>query len=75
MSGMNKTCDKYPWCTTKTTITQNDFGLSFMRSSHIGHLECTNGYCDYMYCNGDVHNNTKWIRLTLIFFVWKMMPQ
>ena len=35
MSGMNKICDKHPWCTTKTTNIQNDFGIVFMLSSYI----------------------------------------
>lgn len=29
MDGMKKMCDGHPWCTTKTTNIQNDFGLSF----------------------------------------------
>ena len=29
MDGMDKMCDGHPWCTTKTTNIQNDFGLSF----------------------------------------------
>ena len=38
MNGMDKMCDGYPWCTTKITNIQNDFRLSFRRSSCAGHL-------------------------------------
>jgi len=38
MDGMDKMCDGHPWCTTKTTNIQNDFGLSFRRSTCTGHL-------------------------------------
>ena len=38
IDGINKMCNGHPWCTTKTTNIQNDFGLSFRRSSYTGHL-------------------------------------
>jgi hypothetical protein len=42
MDDMDKMCDGHPWCTTKTTNIQNDFGFSFMHSICTGHLQCTN---------------------------------
>jgi hypothetical protein len=68
MNAMDKVCDGHPWCTTKTTNIQNDFGLSFRRSTYAGHLQCTNTYCDYLYRNGGVRNCTEWIGSTPIPF-------
>jgi hypothetical protein len=34
MDGMDKMCDGHPWCTTKTTNIQNDFGL-FLDVLHV----------------------------------------
>ena len=65
---MDKMCDGHPWCTTKITKIQNDFGLSFRRSSCVGHLQCINKYYDYMYCNGGVPNNIEWVGSTSIPF-------
>jgi hypothetical protein len=59
MDGMDEMCDGNPWCTTKTTNIQNDFGLSFRRSTCVGHLQCHNDYCDYMNRNGGLRNNTE----------------
>ena len=76
MDDMDKMCDEHLWCTTKTTNIQNDFGLSFRRSSCAGHLQCTNKYCDYLYRNGSVHNCTEWIGSTPIsFFVKDVAPE
>ena len=76
MDDMDKMCDEHLWCTTKTTNIQNDFGLSFRRSSCAGHLQCTNKYCDYLYRNGSVHNCTEWIGSTPIsFFVKDVAPK
>ena len=76
MDGMNKMCDGHPWCTTKTTNIQNDFGLSFRRSSCAGHLQCTNTNCDYLYRNGGVHNCTAWSGSTSIpFSVGDVAPE
>jgi hypothetical protein len=52
MDGMDKMYDGHPWCTTKITNIQNDFELSFRRSTCAGHLQCHNDYCDYMNRNG-----------------------
>ena len=52
MDGIDKMCDSHPRCTIKTTNIQNDFGLSFRRSTCAGHLQCPNDYCDYMHRNG-----------------------
>ena len=49
-----------PWCTTKCTNIQNDFGLSFRRSTCAGHLQFPNVYCDYMHRNVGLRNNTEW---------------
>ena len=68
MDDMDKMCDGHPWCTTKITNIQNDFGLSFRCSSCAGHLQCTSTYCDYLYRNGGVHNCTEWIGSTPILF-------
>jgi hypothetical protein len=76
MDGMDKMCDGDPWCTTKTTNIQNDFGLSFRHSSCAGHLQCTNTYCNYLYHNGGVHNCTEWIRSTpTAFSVGNVAPK
>jgi hypothetical protein len=48
MDGTDKMCDGHLWCTTKTTNIQNNFGLSFRRSSYAGHLQCTNTYCEFV---------------------------
>jgi hypothetical protein len=48
MDGMDKMCDGHPWCTTKTTNIQNDFGLSFWRSTCVGYLQCHYDYYNYM---------------------------
>ena len=69
MDGMDKMCDGHPWCTTKTTNIQNDFGLSFRRSTCAGHLQCPNDYCDYMHRNGGLRNNTEWAGSTPLPFV------
>ena len=69
MDGMDKMCDGHPWCTTKITNIQNDFGLSFLRSTREGHLQCHNDYCDYMHPNGGLRNNTKWVGSTPLPFV------
>ena len=37
MDDMDKICGKHPWCTTKTTNIQNDFGHCFRRFSYAGH--------------------------------------
>jgi hypothetical protein len=59
MDGMDKMCDGHPWCTTKTTNIQNDFGLTFRRSTCAGHLQCSNDFCDYMHRNAGERNNTE----------------
>ena len=59
MDGMDKMCNGYPWCTTKTINIQNYCELSFRCSSCADHLQCTNIYCDYLYRNGGVLNYTK----------------
>ena len=59
MDGIDKMCDGHPWCTTKITNIQNDFGLSLRRSSCVGHLQCTNTHCDYLYRNRGVPNCTE----------------
>jgi hypothetical protein len=59
MDGMDKMCNGHPWCTTKTTNIQNDFGLSFRRSTCAGHLQCSNDFWDYMHRNAGERNNTK----------------
>jgi hypothetical protein len=70
MDGMDKMCDGHPWCTTKTTNIQNNFGLSFRHSTCVCHLQCPNDYCDYMHRNGGLRNNTEWAGSTpLPFFV------
>jgi hypothetical protein len=38
LDDMNKMYDGHHWCTTKTINIQNDFGLSFRRSTCAGHL-------------------------------------
>jgi hypothetical protein len=60
MDDMDKMCDGHPWCTTKTTNIQNDFGLTFIRSTCAGHLQCSNEFCDYMHRNAGKRNNTEW---------------
>ena len=52
MDGMDKMCDGHHWCTTKTMNIQNNFGLSFWRSTCVGYLQCHNEYYDYMHHNG-----------------------
>jgi hypothetical protein len=74
MDGMDKMCDGHPWCTTKTTNIQNDFGLSFRRSTCAGHLQCHNDYCDYMNRNGGLRNNTEWAGSTPLPFAVGVAP-
>lgn len=47
MDGMDKIYDGHAWCRTKTTNIQNEFGLTFRRSSCVGHLQCPNQSCEY----------------------------
>jgi hypothetical protein len=69
MDDIDKMCDGHPWSTTKTTNIQNDFGLSFRRSTCVGHFQCPNDYCDYMNPNGGLRNNTEWAGSTPLPFV------
>ena len=64
MDGMDKMCDRYLWCTAKTTNTQNDFGLTFRRSTCACHFQCSNDFCDYMHRNASERNNTEWVGST-----------
>ena len=64
MVGMDKMCDGHPWCTTKTTNIQNDFGLTFRRSTCAGYLQCSNDFCDYMHRNAGERNNTEYVGST-----------
>ena len=75
MDGMDKMCNGHPWCTTKTTNIQNNFGLSFRHSTCGGHLQCHNDCCDYMHRNGGVRNNTEWANsIHLPFAVGNVAP-
>ena len=75
MDGMDEMCDGHPLCTTKITNIQNNFGLSFRRSTCTGYLQCPNDYCDYMHHNGGLWNNTEWAGSTpLPFFVGNVPP-
>ena len=62
-------CDGHPWCTTKSTNIQNDFGLSFRRYTCAGHVQCPNVYCDYMHHDWSNQNNIEWNGSTLLLFV------
>ena len=53
---------------------QNNFGLSFRHSIYVGHLQCSNDYCDYMHRNGTLRNNTKWASSTPLPFVVDNVP-
>jgi hypothetical protein len=76
MDGMDKMCDRHPWYTTTTTNIQNDFELSFRHFSCADHLQCTNTYCDYLYCNRGVHNYTKWIgSISIPILVGDIVPE
>ena len=44
MNDLNKICDGHPWCTTKITNIQNEFGLSFRRFTCASHLQCPDDY-------------------------------
>jgi hypothetical protein len=74
MDNMDKMCDSHLWCTTKITNIQNDFGLSFRRSTCAGHLQCHNDYCDYMNRNGGLRNNTEWADSTPLPFAVGNIP-
>ena len=74
MNGMDKNCEGHPWCITKTTNIQNNFGLSFRRSTCACHLQYPNDNCDYMHHNGGLLNNTKWIGSTPLPFFVVMFP-
>ena len=69
MDDMDKICDGHSWCTTKTTNIQNDFELSFRRSTCARHFQCPNDYYDYVHRNGGLRNNTKWAGSTPLPFV------
>ena len=64
MDDMDKIYDVHVWCRTKTTNIQNEFGLTFRRSSCVGHLQCPNDSCAYLSRNGGVRNSTEWIDIT-----------
>ena len=69
MDGMDKMCDGHPWCTTKTTNIQNNFGLSFRRPTCADHLQCQNDHCNYMHRNEGMRNSTEWAGSTHLPFV------
>ena len=69
MDDMDKMCDGHSWCTTKTTNIQNDFELSFHRSTCASHLQCQNDHCDYKHCNRGMRNSTEWACSTHLPFV------
>ena len=46
-----------------------NFGLFSQRSTCAGHLQCHNGYCDYMHHNKSVHNNIEWVGSTPLPYV------
>lgn len=78
MDGMDKMCDDHPWCTTKITNIENNFGLSFRRFFFCFFLvfvlaifSVLKKCCDYMCRNGGVSNNTEWIGLTLVPFFYR----
>ena len=68
MDCMDKICDGHHWCTTKTLNIQNNFVLSFWRSTCVGHIQCHNDYYDYMHGNGGVRNNIEWAGATRLPF-------
>ena len=75
MDGMDKICDGHPRCTTKITNIQDDFGLSFQRSTCVCHLQYQNDHCDYMHRNGSMRNSTKWAgSIHLPFVVGDVAP-
>ena len=69
MDGMDKIYDGHAWCKTKTTNIQNEFGLTFRRSSYVGHPQCPNDSCEYLSRNGRVRNATEWIGITPTPFI------
>ena len=76
MDGMDKMCNGHPWYTTKIINIQNDFALTFRRSTCEGHLQCSNDFCDYMHRNVGECNNTKWARSTPTpFFMSIVAPE
>ena len=48
MAGMDKRYDGHVWTKTLTSNISNDMGLTFRRSSCVGHLRCDNPECDYL---------------------------
>jgi hypothetical protein len=74
MDGMDKIYDGHAWCRTKTTNIQNEFGLTFRRSSCVGHLQCPNDSCEYLSRNGGVRNSTEWIGITPTPFMVGTVP-
>ena len=75
MDGMDNMCDGHPWCDTKTTNIQNDFGLSFRRSTCASHLRCQNNHYNYMHRNRGMRNNTEWAgSIHLPFIVGDIVP-
>lgn len=66
INDMDKMCDGYPWCITKTTTIQDNYGLLFRHSTCADHLQCQNDYFDYIHCNEGMRNNTKWVGSTFL---------
>ena len=64
MDGMDMIYDGHAWCKFKTTNIQNDFSLTFRRSSCVGHLQCPNDSYEYFSRNGRDRNSIEWIGIT-----------
>jgi len=50
MAGMDKQYDGHVWSKTVTTNIFNRMGLTFRKSSYLGHLCCVNGNCKFLSC-------------------------
>ena len=69
--GMDKKYDGHCWCLTTTSNISNDMGITFWKSSCVGHLRCGNLECKYLKRpnHEDPYNEKEWKVTTPIPFV------
>lgn len=63
MDSMDKQFNDHTWCYTITSNIHNNHGLTFRKSSCVGHLECINQDCDFL-SRSSKQNMIKWSNQT-----------
>lgn len=52
MQGMDKKYGNHVWCKVKMANIKNDFKIAFCKVQCLGHLQCCNDKCEYLFFNG-----------------------